>query len=394
MVVYTIVAFLVSCAFTAILMPHVIKFCEQKNLYDRPNERKIHRLAVPRLGGILFMPAMLTGMIAAFVLLIFLNQNPPVLQASTFVLVAGVFLIYIIGVIDDLVGVRAKRKFIVQIVAACFFPVCGLYLNNLYGFMGIYEIPLFISYPLTVFLVLTIVNSINLIDGIDGLASGLCFMILFVFVLLFVNNRPSAYSFMASALMGSLIAFFYFNFFGKVKKGTKTFMGDTGSLILGYAIAYLALKYAMNNPSIFPYRQEALLWPYTVLIVPTFDVARVTLGRLARRAPVFKADKTHIHHKIMQAGFSMHQALYIILSLFVFYCLLNTVLFDISQSYNLLVVADVLSYAAFFAMLRAVAKGTKNVPAAEAIHKGAIVSETAKATDVHAEHPAKTVGRQ
>ena len=222
MVVYTIVAFLVSCAFTAILMPHVIKFCEQKNLYDRPNERKIHRLAVPRLGGILFMPAMLTGMIAAFVLLIFLNQNPPVLQASTFVLVAGVFLIYIIGVIDDLVGVRAKRKFIVQIVAACFFPVCGLYLNNLYGFMGIYEIPLFISYPLTVFLVLTIVNSINLIDGIDGLASGLCFMILFVFVLLFVNNRPSAYSFMASALMGSLIAFFYFNFFGKVKKGTKT----------------------------------------------------------------------------------------------------------------------------------------------------------------------------
>ena len=122
MVVYTIVAFLVSCAFTAILMPHVIKFCEQKNLYDRPNERKIHRLAVPRLGGILFMPAMLTGMIAAFVLLIFLNQNPPVLQASTFVLVAGVFLIYIIGVIDDLVGVRAKRKFIVQIVAACFFP--------------------------------------------------------------------------------------------------------------------------------------------------------------------------------------------------------------------------------------------------------------------------------
>ena len=96
MVVYTIVAFLVSCAFTATLMPHVIKFCEQKNLYDRPNERKIHRLAVPRLGGILFMPAKLTRMIAAFVLLIILNQNPPELQASTFVLVAGVFVIYII----------------------------------------------------------------------------------------------------------------------------------------------------------------------------------------------------------------------------------------------------------------------------------------------------------
>ena len=91
MVVYTIVAFLVSCAFTAILMPHVIKFCEQKNLYDRPNERKIHRLAVPRLGGILFMPAMLTGMIAAFVLLIFLNQNPPVLRLQRLCLLRACF---------------------------------------------------------------------------------------------------------------------------------------------------------------------------------------------------------------------------------------------------------------------------------------------------------------
>lgn len=354
MLIYIIVAFAVSCAFTALLMPYVIRFCEFKNLYDKPDERKIHHSAIPRLGGVLFMPAMLAGMIAAFILLIFSKHTQPTLQASSFVLIAGVFLIYIIGVIDDLIGVRANRKFIVQTVAACFFPICGLCLNNLYGFLGIYDIPYIVSYPLTVFLVITIVNSINLIDGIDGLASGLCIMILFVFIKLFGEGSPTAYAFMASALMGSLIAFFYFNFFGKVKNHTKIFMGDTGSLILGYSIAYLAIKYAMNNPAVFPYRHEALLWPYTVLIVPTFDVARVTIGRIVRRVPVFVADKTHIHHIIMQAGFSMHQALGIILSLFVFYCLLNSFLFDICGSYNLIVIVDVLSYAGFFVLLHAV----------------------------------------
>ena len=354
MLVYIIVAFAVSCVFTALLMPYVIKFCEFKKLYDRPDERKIHHSAIPRLGGVLFMPAMLTGMIAAFVLFIFLKRTQFMLQASSFVLIAGVFLMYIIGVIDDLIGVRANRKFVVQTVAACFFPICGLCLNNLYGFLGIYEIPYVVSYPLTVFLVITIVNSINLIDGIDGLASGLCIMIFFVFIKLFSEGNPSVYALMASALMGSLIAFFYFNFFGKAKKGTKIFMGDTGSLILGYSIAYLALKYAMNNPAVFPYRHEALLWPYTVLIVPTFDVARVTIGRIVRRVPVFGADKTHIHHVIMQTGFSMHQTLGIILSLFVFYCLLNSFLFDICGSYNLIVIVDVLSYAGFFALLHAV----------------------------------------
>lgn len=381
-----IVALVVSCVFTAVFMPHVIKFCKMKNLYDCPSERKIHSVAVPRLGGVLFMPAMLMGMIVAFILMIFTSRTPVMLQASSFVLITGVFIIYIIGVIDDIVGVRAKRKFVVQIVAACFFPICGLYINNLYGFLGIYEIPPVVSYPLTVFLVITIVNSVNLIDGIDGLASGLCIMILSVFVVLFSKYSPSSYSFMASSLIGSLLAFFYFNFFGKVKKDTKIFMGDTGSLILGYAIAYLALKFAMNNPAVFPFRHDALLWPYTVLIVPTFDVARVTIGRLVRHAPVFTADKTHIHHIVMKAGFTMHQALYIILSLFIYFCLLNSIIFDAMDSYTVVVLADVLSYAAFFVMLHVVMRSNKAATRKKAAHGGMLASEAVTASQrSHAE---------
>ena len=97
-------------------------------------------------------------------------------------------------------------------------------------------------------------------------------------------------------MLGSLVAFFYFNMWGKAEKGTKTFMGDSGSLFLGYAIAYLSIKYATNNPVVLPYRGDALLISYTLLIVPTFDVIRVALFRLYRGKPIFEADKSHIHH--------------------------------------------------------------------------------------------------
>ena len=346
-----IIGFVVSLLFTFFLMPHVLRFCKEKHLYDMPNARKIHHCAVPRLGGTLFMPAMLVGMIPSLMAYIFVSSESKLMQISSFVLIAGVFIIYIIGVVDDIIGVRASRKFLVQTVAACFFPACGLYLNNLYGLFGIYAIPAVVSYPLTVFLVLVVVNAVNLIDGIDGLASGLCFLIIGVFAWLFWKIAPSVYSIMACTLMGTLASFFYYNVFGKVEKGTKTFMGDSGSLILGYAIASLALKSAMYNPNVLPYRGDALLWSYTILIIPTFDLARVAFGRIARHRSVFDADKTHIHHLIMGAGFTQHQALAIILSFFALFCFMNAALYEGGVGFTAILAIDVVVYAAFFAGL-------------------------------------------
>lgn len=351
MLIYMIVAFIVSLIFTFTLMPKVLSFCKKKHLYDLPNSRKVHHCAVPRLGGVLFMPAMLVGMIAAVTSYLFFSEGSKVMQLSSFVLVAGVLIIYIIGVFDDIVGVKAKRKFLIQAIAACFFPACGLYINNLYGLFGIYAIPQVVSYLLTVFLVLVIVNSINLIDGIDGLASGLCLIIFGVFAWLFWKINTPVYSIMSCALMGTVAAFFYYNVFGSIQKGTKTFMGDTGSLILGYSIAYLSLKYAMNNPKVLPYRGDALLWSYTILIIPTFDLVRVAIWRLIRHRPMFSPDKTHIHHLVMKAGFTMHQALVIILSLFVFFCVLNAFLYSEAVSPTVILLVDIVAYAAFFVLL-------------------------------------------
>lgn len=354
MLIYMAVAFVVSLVFTFTLMPKVLSFCKKKHLYDLPNSRKVHHTAVPRLGGVLFMPAMLVGMIAAVTSYLYFSDGSKVMQLSSFVLIAGVLIIYIIGVFDDIMGVKAKRKFLIQTVAACFFPACGLYINNLYGLFGIYAIPQAVSYVITVFVVLVIVNSINLIDGIDGLASGLCFIIFGVFAWLFWKIHTLVYSMMACALMGTVAAFFYYNVFGSIQKGTKTFMGDTGSLILGYSIAYLALKYAMNNPNVLPYRGDALLWSYTILIIPTFDLVRVAIWRIIRHRPMFSPDKTHIHHLVMAAGFSMHQALVIILSLFAFFCMLNAFLYKEVVSSTAILFIDIAAYALFFVLLHLV----------------------------------------
>lgn len=346
-----ILSALVGMGMTAGVMPLLLKFCRMRGYYDLPNGRKVHRCAVPRLGGLLFMPSMLVSLVA--VLFLYADEGVLVLRVPSVAVAVGAFLLYIIGAVDDLVGMKANQKFAVQTVAALLMPFCGLLVNNFYGLFGLYELPVWFSYPFTVFIILLVVNAINLIDGIDGLASGLCICILVAYILLYLRmERTFGYALVASGLSGSLMAFFCFNMFGKEEKGTKTFMGDSGSLFLGYAVAYMSVKYAMNTPPVLPYRGDALLVSYTLLIVPTFDVVRVALSRLYRGKSIFEADKTHIHHLVMAAGFSMHQTWAIIIGLFFFFCGLNTALggWDVSDTW--VVAADVLAFCLFHAGMR------------------------------------------
>ena len=125
---------------------------------------------------------------------------------------------------------------------------------------------------------------------------------------------------------------------------TKTFMGDTGSLILGYALSYLAIKLAMDNDAVLPYRPESLLVSYSLVLVPTFDLIRVALFRLKKKVSIFHADKTHIHHKFLAAGYSMHTALINILSLEIGFCIFNFVLFKFIANLTLIVVADIVIF--------------------------------------------------
>ena len=159
----------------------------------------------------------------------------PVVEADTLpvniwsaVFLMGLVVIYVIGIEDDLVGLNATTKFIFQIVTACLLPFAGLYINNLYGMFGIHEIPYWLGVPLTVFIIVFIDNAINLIDGIDGLAASLSFLALSGFLAYFVYNDVFVYTYtiIVAGMMGALVAFAYFNLFGKAERNTKIFLGD------------------------------------------------------------------------------------------------------------------------------------------------------------------------
>ena len=325
MIIYLLGAFIMSLACGLIFTPLILDFCKRKKLYDIPNERKIHKNAIPRLGGISFFPSM---MMAFVVLLIYFAKSheftiPINIWSASYLL--GVTIIYFVGIVDDLIGLNATTKFIVQILTACLLPLAGLYVNNLYGLFGIGEIPYYIGMPLTVLAIVFVDNAINLIDGIDGLASGLSLIALIGFLAYFTYYHVFVYTYsiLAAGMIGVLMAFMYFNLFGKPERNTKIFMGDSGSLSLGFTLGFFAIKCAMNNEVIWPMRTEAVLLPVTLLFVPTADVVRVTLYRLRHHKALFSADKNHIHHKLMQTGMSQHQALCTILLLAVVYIILN-----------------------------------------------------------------------
>lgn len=349
-----VITLVVSFAFTALLMPWLIELCRQKGLYDQPNERKVHHNKIPRLGGLLSAPAMSIGIVAGFLYLGVSVESSqlPVFRLSTMILMAGLFLIYLIGVLDDLLGLSARVKFAVQVAASAFMPLCGLYINNLYGLFGLWEIPFWAGSALTVFACLLIVNSVNLIDGIDGLSSGLSMLALTAFAALFWELGVESYTLVSLGLIGAVAAFFFFNVFGSERRGTKTFMGDTGSLVLGYTLAYLSIKYAMNNPSVLAPRPHGMVVVITLLAVPVFDLVRVACMRLVHGKGIFHPDKTHIHHLALAAGCSMSWALVLIVALQLLIMAVNVLLVRLAININLLLLVDVLLYGALITLLR------------------------------------------
>jgi UDP-N-acetylmuramyl pentapeptide phosphotransferase/UDP-N-acetylglucosamine-1-phosphate transferase len=246
------------------------------------------------------------------------------LKVWTFLFLVGLFLIYLIGVFDDLLTISATKKFVIQLLCSCCFPISGLYINTLYGFMGIYEIPYWTGAVLTVIVSTTIVNAINLIDGIDGLSSLLCIISFALLGVRFHQMGIDIYTLYTIGLIGGILPFLYYNIYGKPEKGTKIFMGDTGSLTLGYSLSFLCLKYVMDNPAVIdPTRFDALVLPTSLLIVPVFDVLRVFLYRIRHHKGIFSPDKNHIHHKFMRIGCSPHATLLWILAVQIFFIVYN-----------------------------------------------------------------------
>lgn len=318
--------FICGCLMSALLIPKISLVSFRRRLFDRIDARKIHTAHIPRLGGIAFFPCI--SVAVSFVIVchnLRYGFNILDLMSTTrlLTLFSCLFILYLMGIMDDLIGVRYRSKFAIQIVCGTLMVASGFFFDNLYGLFGIYEIPGWIGMPFTVFIIVFILNAINLIDGIDGLASGLAMIAFFAFGSLCIYLHWWIYAFIAFASFGVLIPFFYYNVFGQVHRGRKIFMGDAGSLTIGMLLAILAIRLSMFDPvkeAIFP---GTIVIAFSFLIVPMLDVVRVVIHRLRCGKSPFLPDKNHIHHKFMALGFTQHQALISITSIALFFAVMN-----------------------------------------------------------------------
>lgn len=307
-----------SIFFGALIIPNILLIAFRCHLYDEPDGRKIHKGVIPRLGGISFLPSL--GV--ALTLTIGLNMRfcgsemGEALGGNALTLLflaAALLIIYVLGIADDLIGVRYRAKFLYQVVAGILIVSSGLWINDLYGFLWIDRVPDWLGIGLTIFVIIYVLNAMNLIDGIDGLASGLSIVALGWYSYLFYNAQDYISLLLAGAALGTIIPFFYYNVFGKAATHTKIFMGDTGSLTIGLILVYLSLKIMNLTPDGAEADHNLLILAIVPLLLPCFDVVRVFMHRVREGRNPFLPDKSHIHHKLLALGFRQSKALIIIL---------------------------------------------------------------------------------
>lgn len=326
---YIGITFVFSVLLAFMVIPKIIFISYKKRLFDIPDSRKVHQTPVPRLGGLAYLPVILISFCVITGIRYYTN-NPvgPLWSSALFMqylfLVAGITLLYLIGVSDDLVGVGYRYKFVIQIVSASLLPLSGLWVNDLGGLLGVHAIPAFIGMPLTVFLVVYITNAINLIDGIDGLASGLSCIALGFLILVCAYTGQWTHALLASATLGVVITFYYYNVFSA--SGRKLFMGDAGSLTLGYILSFLILNFWMKTPYWNPFELNLNMVTISTLLIPLLDVVRVFSSRVRDGRNPFLPDKNHIHHKLLRTGMRVRTVMISLLLLSLFFVAANFIL--------------------------------------------------------------------
>ena len=334
----------ISAILSRVMIPHILVISKRKKLFDEPDQRKLHVTPIPRLGGVAFMPAMVISLSVIVGLAFELCDGLSVqLLSQLFALYTGMTLLFITGLTDDLVSVGYRKKFLIQILCASFLPLTGISIDNFYGLFGLEEIPLWAGASLTVLLTVFITNAINLIDGVDGLASGLTILICAGYTALFAIDNHWFYATVSLCTVGVLIPFFSYNVFGSVERGTKIFMGDTGSLTIGFLVSFLTIAYCGDSGSVVT---NPLLTCFALLMVPCLDVLRVMLHRARKGQPIFLPDRNHIHHKLIDAGCTAKQTLAIIIAMTLAYALVNLVL-QMVLDIHLLIGLDILSWTVF-----------------------------------------------
>ena len=288
-----IIGAVISYLLGVFIVPFVIYFSKVNNLVDKPNERKIHHTPISRLGGIaIWLSAMLT-----FLMLVVLSYYPYGKLLSGILL--GSSLMFLLGLVDDVFGLKAKFKLLIQISIATIVFLLGVSVTAIYNPFGDpVQLNFLASYIITVLWIVGVSNALNFIDGVYGLAGSIVTISAVTLGLIAVTIAPTnaISALIAFILAGSMLSFLTYNF-----HPAKIFMGDSGALFAGFLLATLSITGVMKTPAL------TMIVPVFILSVPILDITFSSLRRIVKGKSPFTPDAEHIHHKLLHAGFSQNQ---------------------------------------------------------------------------------------
>ena len=310
---YTLLLIFVTMIVSLLITPVVIAISKKLNILDQPNFRKVHIRPVSVLGG--------TVILVAFILGIWLGHP---IEQEVKPLIIGSIIIYLLGLIDDIYDLRPIIKLLGQIAAALVVVYYGVTIDFIslpmgptihFGWLGI---------PITVFWIVAITNAINLIDGLDGLASGVSVIALMTIGFIAILQADIFIMMICSVLIGALIGFLFFNF-----HPAKIFLGDSGALMIGFIIAFLSLL-GFKNITFF-----SLFFPIVILAVPFMDTLFAMIRRAKKGQPMMQADKSHLHHRLLDLGYTHRQTVLLIYSIALLFSIASVILY-LSQPWGVL----------------------------------------------------------
>ncbi|MGN0226500.1 MAG: glycosyltransferase family 4 protein [Paludibacteraceae bacterium] len=302
---------LISFAFGLLGMPVVVRIAKAKGLVVRPNKRMSHTGEVPNIGGL--------NICFSFILTYLLFEYDQLSQSQFFLI--GLFAIMAVGFIDDVLVLTPLTKLLGETLAGiALVGFADLRITHLHGIFGIEQISIIPSYAISLFILIAIINAVNLIDGIDGLASGLGILYCLFFAVYFGLAGETSWSILGICMIGALAVFFIYNVFGLREK---IFMGDSGSLLLGYLLTAFVFRFceinAYHEVPEWLHMNAAPAVAICVLTIPIFDTIRVSLTRIKHHRSPFQPDKNHIHHLLLRTGLNHIQTTCVLLSVSVLF---------------------------------------------------------------------------
>jgi len=308
-----LLAFFLTGLLNRYVIPVIVRAAKERNIYDMPNGRTSHSVPTPRLGGV----AVYLTVVMISLLFVDIRQFPELQYA-----LAGSIIIFFIGLKDDILSIAPMKKLGGELLATAFLVFFGdIRFTNLHGFFGLETIHYWQSIIISFVVIIGIINAYNLIDGVDGLSGSLATLAFLVFGGWFFLNGHIELAVIAATMCGSLGSFLLFNIWAKRRK---IFLGDTGALFIGYALAIFVIYFCEMNSSsaiVMPIHNVPVV-AFAILIIPILDTARVFLLRALQGRSPFSADKNHIHHYLLDLGFTHFQVTAILVTANLFFIFL------------------------------------------------------------------------